>query len=58
MAEKTTLQCRKISKITDTLLNEAIELYNDGEMVSFWDAVNALDVLTEVQSKVCYIEEK
>ena len=56
MAGKATVRCREISKITDTLTDKAIELYEEGKMVAFWDAVNALDVLTDVQDKVCNLE--
>ena len=56
MAPKDTPRCLKITKIADDLTDNAIELYNDGEMVAFWDAVNALDILTDVQSKVCNME--
>jgi len=57
LAGKTTVRCRKISKITDTLTDKAIEFYDEGKMEAFWDAVAALDVLTDVQAKVCEIEE-
>jgi len=56
MAAKTTPRCRKISKIADTLTDNAIKLYDEGKMVAFWDTVNALDILTDVQSKVCNLE--
>jgi len=50
------VRCRKISKITDTLTDKALEFYDEGKMVDFWDAVNALDVLTDVQGKVCNVK--
>ena len=55
MAGKTTLRCREISKIADTLTDKAIEFYNDGDIEDFWDAIAALDVLTDVQAKVCNV---
>jgi len=56
LARKTKLRCREISKIADTLTDKAIEFYNDGDIEDFWDAITSLDVLTEVQAKVCNLE--
>ena len=56
MANETTVRCRKISKITDDLVDEALELYKDGETSRFWAAIESLSLLQEVKWGVCDIE--
>lgn len=57
MVKKTSKRCREFSRITEALTDNAIELYKENKMVDFWDAIDALDLLTSVQEKLCYIEE-
>ena len=56
MAGKPTLRCREISKITDKMTDEAIDLYEAGEMSRFWAAIESLSLLQEVKVGVCDIE--
>ncbi len=56
MAIKTTQRCRKISKITDNMTDEAIKLYDEGKLDRFWAAIEALNLLLEVELGVCEIE--
>lgn len=53
MTGKKKLQCRKVSEITDTVTNEAIKFYDEGKLDKFWAAVEALDLLLDVEIRVC-----
>ena len=52
MADKKKLKCRKISEITDEVTDEAIKFYDDGKLDRFWAALDVLDLLLEVDTRV------
>ncbi len=56
MAAKTTLRCRRISEITDELTDKAIGFYDEGKLDKFWTAIDALNLLLEVEGGVCELE--
>jgi len=47
------LKCSKISEITDSVTDEAIRFYDEGKLDRFWEALEALDILLDVEIKVC-----
>lgn len=53
MADKKKLKCSKISEITDNVTDEAIRFYDDGKLDSFWAALDVLDLLLDVEARVC-----
>lgn len=56
MDKERKLQCKKISEITDKVTDKAIAHYDEGEMVAFWDTINALDILLDVEAGICELE--
>ncbi len=56
MAAKITPRCRRISEITDELTDKAIGFYDEGKLDKFWTAIDALNLLLEVESGVCELE--
>jgi len=53
LIEERKIQCRKISEITDSLIEDAIELYYDGKLDRFLTALESLDMLLDVEFSVC-----
>lgn len=53
MAGKSKLKCSKISEITDKVTDEAIKLYDEGKLDRFWAALDVLDLLLDVEARVC-----
>lgn len=46
-------RCRRLAAIEGNLIDRALNLYEGGKMVDFWDSVDALASLGEVVDKVC-----
>lgn len=53
MADKKMLKCSKISEITDEVTDEAIKFYDEGKLDRFWAALDVLDLLLDVEARVC-----
>lgn len=53
MADKNMLKCRKISEITDNITDKAIKFYDEGKLDRFWATLDVLDLLLDVEAKVC-----
>ncbi|GAH32883.1 unnamed protein product [marine sediment metagenome] len=53
MADKKMLKCSKLSEITDAVTDEAIKFYDEGKLDRFWAALDVLDLLLDVEARVC-----
>lgn len=53
MTDKKMLKCSKISEITDSVTDEAIRFYDDGKLDRFWATLDVLDLLLDIEAKVC-----
>jgi len=53
LADKKMLKCSKISEITDSVTDEAIRFYDDGKLDRFWATLDVLDLLLDIEAKVC-----
>ena len=53
MTDKKMLKCRKISEITDSVTDEAINFYDEGKLDRFWATIDVLDLLLDVEARVC-----
>jgi len=56
MAKKIALRCSKISEITDTMTDKAIDFYDEGKMEDFWASLDALSLLMDIEKGVCDIK--
>ena len=57
MAGKEEQQCKRISEITDKLIDKSVKLYDDGKLDQFLDSLVGLDILLDVEVKICAIEK-
>jgi len=53
LADKKMLKCSKLSEITDAVTDEAIKFYDEGKLDRFWAALDVLDLLLDVEARVC-----
>ncbi len=50
------LRCRRISEIKDEMTDKAIAFYDEDKLDRFWSAIEALNLLLEVEMGVCELE--